>query len=297
MAGARQASRKQSAKATPSKSIKKKSRKTSSAGTTGFDPRRFVCNVVPSVDTEQDWTFGNSLDAGIVGAPAALPPSVDLRASWWRIGNQESTGSCVGWATADGLGRYHMEKAGRITTKQLLSPRYVWMASKETDTEVSRPESFIEEAGTMLKAAADIARKYGFALEQDLPFHIPTNMFAGDENSFYASCSQRRIASYFNLKKNINNWKAWLAATGPILVALNVDAAWDNAGSTGGVIDGYDPATVRGGHAVAVVGYRTDGHFIVRNSWGTSWGDHGFGYVSPAYIAQSFFDESYGFTV
>jgi C1A family cysteine protease len=35
----------------------------------------------------------------------------------------------------------------------------------------------------------------------------------------------------------------------------------------------------------------------VRNSWGTTWGDHGFGYVSPDYIQASFFPESYGVTM
>jgi C1A family cysteine protease len=54
---------------------------------------------------------------------------------------------------------------------------------------------------------------------------------------------------------------------------------------------------VRGGHAVAVVGYRKDGRFIVRNSWGTSWGVKGFGYVKPSYIADSFFPEAYGVTI
>jgi len=262
-----------------------------------FDPAKYVCNIVPSTDTEHDWSFESSLAAGALTAVAAPPASVDLRAPWWKIGDQERTGSCVGWATADGLGRYYLTKAGRITSSQLLSPRYVWMASKETDEDASRPESFIEEAGTSLKAAADIARKFGFALESDLPFHIPTAMYGGNEGNFYAGCAQRRIASYFNLRRNFQQWKAWLASTGPILVALQVDQNWDNAATTKGVIQNFDPSTVRGGHAVAVVGYRADGTFIVRNSWTTAWGDKGFGYVTTGYITAAFYDESYGFTV
>ena len=54
---------------------------------------------------------------------------------------------------------------------------------------------------------------------------------------------------------------------------------------------------MRGGHAVCIVGYRSDGRFIVRNSWGTGWGDHGFGYLAPSYISAAFFDESYGITL
>jgi C1A family cysteine protease len=76
-----------------------------------------------------------------------------------------------------------------------------------------------------------------------------------------------------------------------------VDAAWDGATTNGGLIDDFQPNTVRGGHAICIMGYRTDGRFIVRNSWGTTWGDQGFGYLSPDYIQAAFFDESYGATL
>jgi C1A family cysteine protease len=46
-----------------------------------------------------------------------------------------------------------------------------------------------------------------------------------------------------------------------------------------------------------VVGFTAAGRFIIRNSWGTAWGDKGFAYASPEYIAAGFFDESYGVTL
>ena len=42
---------------------------------------------------------------------------------------------------------------------------------------------------------------------------------------------------------------------------------------------------------------RADGRFIIRNSWGTTWGDKGFAYASAAYLQAAFFDESYVMTV
>ena len=62
-----------------------------------------------------------------------------------------------------------------------------------------------------------------------------------------------------------------------------------------GALDVYKPKTARGGHCVALVGYTPD-TFIVRNSWGTSWGDKGFGYASLDY-AQAAFTEAYGIQV
>jgi len=41
----------------------------------------------------------------------------------------------------------------------------------------------------------------------------------------------------------------------------------------------------------------TGGRFIIRNSWGTAWGDKGFGYASEAYITAAFFNESYGISL
>lgn len=264
------------------------------AAAASFDDR--VCNLVPSRDTAQDWTLADALTANALAAPLALPPAVDLRQPWWTIGNQFNTGACVGWATADGIMRYHLVQADRLGQNERLSPRFVWMASKETDEFTDRPSTFIEEAGTSLKNAMDVVRKYGTVLDNMLPFQINTLMYPGTENALYAAASTRRAANYFNLHRNFSQWKAWLANNGPILVGLNVDQTWDDAALTGGNLDVYQPNTVRGGHAVCIVGY-TRSRFIIRNSWGTEWGDNGFGYALPAYIDAGFFDEAYGVTL
>ena len=255
-----------------------------------------ICNLVPSRDTAHDWKFQDALSSGSLAAPVAVPPSVDLRKPWWVINDQLKTGSCVGWATADGVMRYQLVDANRLTQNQLLSPRFVWMSSKETDEFNTRPETFIEEAGTSLKAAMDIVRKYGTVLDSTLAFNVDTLMYVGNENAFYADASTRKVANYFNLGKNLNQWKSWLASNGPILAGLSVDATWDNAAITNGQLDIFQPATVRGGHAICIVGYTAD-RFIIRNSWGTTWGDQGFGYASAAYINDGFFEESYGVTL
>jgi hypothetical protein len=119
-------------------------------------------------------------------------------------------------------------------------------------------------------------------------------LYQNEASTFYAIAAQLKIASYFNLFKNLTQWRTWLATTGPLLVALGVDSTWDNASSTQGNLDTFKPATVRGGHAVSVVGYKADGRFIIRNSWGTAWGDKGFGYATEAYIQEGFFNEAYG---
>lgn len=258
-----------------------------------------ITNVVESRKTDADWEFETAVAAQAIAAPAVrAPASVDLRATWWDVGDQGQTGSCVGWASTDGVARYHFVKANRLANGARLSPRFTWMASKETDEFTQRPETFIEASGTSLKAAADILRKYGAAPEELLPFRIDTNLYLGQVNAFYATLATRKIASYFNLRRDTTRWREWLATQGPILAALNVDQTWYNATSTGGKLDTYKPLTpAGGGHAIVVVGFRPDGRFIIRNSWGTAWGDKGFGYATESYIQKGFFSESYGFTL
>lgn len=258
-----------------------------------------ILNCIPSRETERDWRFQHADQAGLLAARrAAVPASKDLRAAWWKIGNQGSTGSCVGWATADSVLRWHFVKAGRLKQSERLSTRFTWMASKETDQFISQPTTFIDAAGTSLKAALDVARKYGAVREQVLPF-ASGKLFAGEEETFYARASERKISSYFNLTLrrpgDIDEWRRWLATKGPILTRLNVDRSWDDAGDTEGNLDSYRRETARGGHAVALVGYTPD-RFIVRNSWGTGWGDGGFAYASLGY-AQDAFTEAYGVSV
>ncbi len=257
---------------------------------------RRVLNVLPSPNADRDWSADTAVEAGTLDAAAAVPNAKDLRESWWEVGDQKATGSCVGWASADSVLRWHFVKAGRIKQADRLSVRFAWMASKEIDSYIERPTTFVELAGTSIKSALDVARKYGAVHESVLKFS-GGSLFPGDVGAFYTLASELRIRNYFNLTlgrtgNNVKTWRRWIAEVGPILTRLNVDDNWMNAKKTAGKLDVYDEDSADGGHAVAIVGYRA-GVFIVRNSWGTGWGDKGFAYASDAYAKEAF-TEAYG---
>ena len=63
-----------------------------------------------------------------------FPPKIDLRTAWWDIANQGETGSCVGWAIADSVLRWHFVKGGRLPKEKHLSARFIWMEQRKPMT-------------------------------------------------------------------------------------------------------------------------------------------------------------------
>ncbi len=264
-----------------------------------------ILNCILSRDTQRDWRIEHAIKAEQVTKDELklIPDEKDLRKgfeNWWTIGDQGNTGSCVGWATADSVLRWHFAKAGRLgkDKNKKLSVRFIWMASKEMDEFEYYPSTFLESDGTSLKTALDTARNFGCVEDSVLPFK-PEELYIGEPETFYALASRCMIRNYFNLSKpetKLSDWRTWIATKGPVLTRLNVDDTWFDLNNPGKKnLDVYHPDKVYGGHAVALVGYTKD-RFIVRNSWGEEWGDKGYGYASLKY-AQAAFDEAYGVTI
>ena len=80
---------------------------------------------------------------------------------------------------------------------------------------------------------------------------------------------------------------------GPLAVRLNVDETFMLPPS--GLLSEYRPADTQYGHVAVLAGYDGEG-FLVRNSWGTEWGNAGYAYATDAYAAAAF-DECYGVLV
>ena len=66
---------------------------------------------------------------------------------------------------------WHYWKAGLLPSGERSSPRFIWMANKETDRLTSYPTTLIKSAGTQTKLALRIARRYGCVPESTLPMN------------------------------------------------------------------------------------------------------------------------------
>ena len=78
------------------------------------------------------------------------------------------------------------------------------------------------------------------------------------------------ISSHADVATNEADMAAWTSTNGPLAIVVDA-SAWSSY--TGGVLSNCGQGQVD--HAVLAVGF-TDSYWIVKNSWGPSWGESGY---------------------
>ena len=215
------------------------------------------------------------------GVTASLPDKVDLRAKCSPISDQGQTSACVAFATVNGLGEFLAIKQGRRAD---FSPRYIWNLTRLQE------KTLDENTGTWPHDAMKIVDNQGMALEADFPTPAPAitedaaklQPFVTERpsNETIAKAKKNRLFTGWKAIESVHAMKQSVADGMPVVFAINCFSSM-SAANKGGVIPMPTPTdTNEGGHAIVCVGYDNSKRlFIIRNSWGTSWGDQGYGYL------------------
>ncbi|MBK7996586.1 MAG: C1 family peptidase [Blastocatellia bacterium] len=94
----------------------------------------------------------------------------------------------------------------------------------------------------------------------------------------------------------LHDWKHALAEGNPIIFGISLYESFDSHRRKGLVPMPSRKEASRedhGGHAMLCVGYSdADRTFIVRNSWGRSWGDKGYCYIPYDYLISEKFNDA-----
>ncbi|KPL23431.1 MAG: hypothetical protein AMJ75_06080 [Phycisphaerae bacterium SM1_79] len=233
------------------------------------------CNLVPDPFDPRDFQYG----AGIVGLRApAIPKRVDYSNETEPVGDQRYTGSCVGWASAYGLRNWlRYQETGQKQPK--FSVRFAWMGAKEHDP--FELNVAFDLSGTRIRDAFKIMRKFGACPDKLWPFSklLPNPDY---EDRIRREAMRHRIGIYYSLVTNQER-RIHLAKEGPFVVGVPVYSNWATIDASG-VVPGPGGA-FRGGHALLVVGYDDKTQlFKFQNSWGSNWGDKGYGYLTYEYM-------------
>jgi len=198
--------------------------------------------------------------------PDAAPIAIDWRNkdgyNWITpIRDQQSCGSCVAFGSVATL-----ESLARIETAQ-----------PDMDIDLSEMHLFNCGGGSCSygwtnSSACYYLRNSGTPDEDCWPY-VPYNMNCSNTCPDWQSRAVK-ITSYGSIS-GIEACQTYVAIA-PILVAFEVYT--DFYYYTGGIYE-HTWGGLEGGHAVSIVGYDTSGdvdYWIVKNSWGASWGESGF---------------------
>lgn len=185
--------------------------------------------------------------------------------------NQGNCGSCVAFASVATLEGQTSISAGIPWLRPSYSPQMLFGCGGGGC-----------ESGWMPDSAASFMKRTGITDEACMPY---TSGSSGEDVDCSAQCSDSKarttkISNYTTptsyggsvdvVKKALKH--------GPLITTLTVYADFVTYG--GGVYKHVTGSTL-GGHAVSLVGFdNAKRAWLIRNSWGTEWGENGYGWIS-----------------
>ncbi|MBN1543923.1 C1 family peptidase [Candidatus Woesearchaeota archaeon] len=237
-----------------------------------------------------------------------LPP-VDLRRFMYQVRNQNPFGACTSFAAAAIYEYYLFRRDGKHSKDHISSPSFLWHEFRGTVCNIpghQNPDGSLRkdrDEGGNYPDYLDVFIRKGCCREKlnefdyseiKYPgFDIPGDRFAShyyNRNTMkpsikaYKDAVSRKIfRNYDELPDSPDTWLAELYNGNVLYVRIDKYCAgfFERGGDS--LLDSSPEGDV-GGHAMVIVGYLPDKDgkevFIVRNSWGEGWKDHGHCYYS-----------------
>ena len=208
----------------------------------------------------------------MAGAPmpksaAPVPATFDLRSYQMAPRDQLQLGCCTGFASAGFREGLHAAKTEEAMPGYL-SPAFLYAKTR------MKEGTFPRDSGASIADEMWSLTQFGVCPESFLPYtgiasEAPTP-------SCDVAATPYRISNPVPVDcTDVNGIKSVLANKQPIVIAFTVYQSFETPDANG-VVPLPDPTeNTMGGHGVLVVGYNEVG-WIIRNSWGTNWGIHGY---------------------
>ena len=220
------------------------------------------------------------LYAAPVAALAVLPTSVDLRSHCPPVYDQGQLGSCTGNGIAAVLQFERMKQ--QLTPNFIPSRLFIYYNERVIEHTVN------SDSGAAIRDGIKSVSKQGDCPETEWPYDI-TKFAHKPPPQCYHDALKYKAVQYQRLVQNVNQMKGCLASGYPFVFGFTVYDSFESqqVAQNGVVPMPGSTEQVLGGHCVVAVGYDdSQQRFIVRNSWGTGWGIHGYCTMPYAYLTD-----------
>jgi len=203
-----------------------------------------------------------------------LPTSIDLRPKCPPVYDQGQVGSCVGNGTSFVV-EFIQPSLG--TPSRL----FVYYNARLLENDTN------QDGGAQIHDGVQGVVTYGIIPETEWPYDV-NQVTTQPPQQCYTDARKDVVTNYFALNSN-QDIKQCLAAGFPIVFGMTVYESFESDGvaQTGIVPMPAASEQTVGGHCMAIVGYNdTTERWIVRNSWGSSWGQAGYCEIPYTYTDQ-----------
>lgn len=198
--------------------------------------------------------------------------NIDLRNKFGPIFDQGKLGSC----SANALCAIFDYDLTNFTGSRL----FLYYNERKLEKDLSN------DIGAPLSCGIESIKKYGICSESDWSYDINKFAMQPPEICYYNAKKYYNIDA-LNINNDINSIKTCLINNEPIAVGIQIFNSFEtNSVAKTGIVPMPGPNDILlGGHAVVICGFDdTKQLFILRNSWGTTWGDNGYFYLPYSYI-------------
>jgi len=226
----------------------------------------------PDLPDIRDFTF----ESGIIKKKKTVPSCVDLRKhlDMPPIYDQKELGSC----TAQAVGALCDFEYG---TDHNYSPSalFLYYVTRSLEGTVDI------DAGASIRNSIKAANEFGVAPLSMWPYVIE-KFKETPPNVTFEIAMQHQAIGYRRVRQRLDDLRECLAEENLIAFGICVYEGLYKVTRKNPTLELPDYSqSLEGGHALVLVGYDDDKqHFIVRNSWGESYGVHGYFYIPYTYV-------------
>lgn len=218
------------------------------------------------------------------------PSKINYRNEMSPVKNQGRLGSCVGFAVASmkewqEQKEYLQEiKEGSLYRREKefydLSEQWIYYKSKQIDP-------WPNQEGTSIRCALKQVSKLGVPPEKGWEYNDSKK---GKPKPWTHMISKWRSGgSYYRI--NYNELPESLYKYGPVVIGIVCFREIFNVGADGFVPYPKYPFEQFGGHAICLTGYNKNKDlYEFKNSWGSLWGNYGYGYFPGSYLRDFMMD-------
>lgn len=203
-------------------------------------------------------------------------PSADLRRHFGEIKSQGKQGACASFSLVSVFEYFLANETAPLD----LSEAFVYYNAREKTGDTDKDD------GTTLQNIIKAMTDHGVCVEELCPYD-ETKYNERPNEEAYQDGLKRKVNAAKNVPVNIDIIKSAIIDGYPVVASFRVfDSLAKNVGGFVPLPTDRERANSKKEyHAMVICGYSDqEGYFIVRNSWGTQFGDKGYCYMPYAYV-------------